>query len=368
MLKLNSKGRRIFKKKIQHEVYPQEVPYPVSRTGIAVSIFGTIVIVTLINLLVGWYLEDHTFNRGYWIITQKGKVLSSVDKPGYWLIVGDSSGNFGIVPDVLDKRLGTRSINLCTVADMLTMDDFFMVEEYIGRHGSPIGVLIVHAYDAWPREGEPGAFARSHWALKKIGEYLQLDSDALVQLLIKRYIPLYSESTTLASMSLMPRTAFLRRELPFTIQSNGFMPLLEASSGIEGDARLHLRQIKKIAPEISSFNRAGLQAIADLADRYQFNVYLVNSPMYEGLWYHADFRSYFNVIQDKLQQVAGNYPRLHLLHFDSDLRFSAEQMENVDHVIFPAAQIYTSRIANRIKVAGWKDNSNHSTRSSKIHF
>jgi len=368
MLKLPSKQRKIFKEKIQHEAYPEEKPYPVSRAGIVVSIFGTIVIVALINLLVGWYLEDRTFNRGYWIVTQKGKVLSSLKKPGYWLIVGDSSGNFGIVPDVLDKHLGIRSINLCTVADMLTMDDFFMVEEYIKRHGSPTGVLIVHAYDSWPREGKLGAFARSHWALNKIGGFLHLDSYALLQLLIKRYFPLYSESTTLASMSLMPKTAFLRRKPPFAIQPDGFMVLPEASSRVEDDARFHLKQIEKIAPEISLPNRLGLQAIADLADHHQFNVYLANSPMYDGLWHHAGFRSYFNVIQGKLKQVADNHPRLHLLHFDSDLRFSANQMENVDHVIFSAAKIYTSRVANGIQMAGWKDTLNHSTRSSKILF
>lgn len=360
---MNSREGIDFEKKMRHDVYPQEVPYPVSRTGIVVSIFGMIVIVALINLLAGWYLKDHTFNRGYWIITQKGKVLSSLDKSGYWLIVGDSSGNFGIVPDILDKRLGTQSINLCTIADMLTMDDFFMVENYIDRYGPPTGVLIVHAYDAWPREGELGAFARSNWPLEKIGKYLSLDGYGLVELAIKRYIPLYSESTTLTSMSFMPRTAFLRRELPFTIQSNGFMPLLEASSRVEGDAHFHLKRMTKIPSKISLFNEAGLQAIAGLAERYQFNVFLVNSPLYEGLWHHADFRTYFNSIQSKLKRIASNHPQLHLLHFDRDLMFSAGQMENVDHVIFSAAKIYTSRIASRIQAVGWRSNSEHSSGS-----
>lgn len=328
---------------------PPEIPAPHNWRDLAVLGLGVLFVVACFNMLAGWYLKDHTLNRGYWIVSQKGKLISSLQMRDYWLIVGDSSGNFGIVPELLDKQLGTKSVNLCTIADMLTMDDFFMVDAYINQHGPPAGVLMVHAYDAWPRQGEIGAFARSHWPVEKISTFLDLDGFDRLELLIRRYFPLFSESTTLTKMSLMPRTAFFRKGLPFTIYPDGYMPLLSASPGVDGDARFHLRRIKEIAPEISIPNQAGLQALADLAERYKFNVYMVNSPVYERLRQHQNFVNYFQTIQTKLLNIANRHQRLHMLPFGEDLTFSAKQMENVDHVIFSAAETYTAQVAARIQ-------------------
>ena len=210
---------------------------------------------------------------------------------------------------------------------------------------------MVHAYDAWPRLGELGAFARSNWPVRKISSFLNLGASEQMEMLIKRYFPLYSESTTLTKMSLMPRTAFFSRGLPFDIQPNGYMPLYVASSGVDDDAEFHLKRIQSISPEISRVNFFGLQALAKLAERYTFNVYMVNSPLYEKLLKYDEFLSYFSTIQRKLHRIAENHQRLHLLQFDETLSFSVKQMENVDHVIFSAAKAYTASIAGKIQDA-----------------
>ncbi|MHC4215475.1 MAG: hypothetical protein ACYSWP_19105 [Planctomycetota bacterium] len=334
-------------KKTRLKGWPQEKPISTTYKSVAISIFGAMVVVSLLNLLANWYLKDYTFNRGYWIITQKTKILSSLDTSEYWLVLGDSSGNFGIVPEILDQSLNVRSINLCTIADMLTIGDSFTLRDYIEGHGTPTGVLMVYAYNTWPRKGKIGAFARSHWPMLKIKKQLELDASGLIQLAIHRFFPIYSESTTLTSMSLMPRTAFLEG-IPFKIEPNGFMPLPEPSPGVLSDARHHLRQINEIEPVISSANLAGLMEIANLADDYGFNGYLVSSPLYAEIWQDPKFRLYFSTIQTKIETIASEYDRLFYLHFDTDLTFPADKMENVDHVILPAAKVYTSRVAERI--------------------
>lgn len=338
-----------FNNKSGGTVYPQEQTGPIGKAGFGLSLLGMLLVVICLNWFAGWYLEDHTLNRGYWIITQKGKLLDTLTMPGYWLIVGDSAGNFGVVPEVLDERLGVHTVNLCTVADMLTMDDFFMVEEYVARHGPPAGVLMVHVYDAWPREGELGAFARSNWGLKKISEFSQLDDFGFSRLLIKRYFPLYSESTTLAQMSLIPRTTFFRSGLPFAIKENGAMTVMADPPGVMRNTQAHLHYIKNAVPHISRTNLHGLEALAKIAQQYGFSIYIVNGPLYEGLWEHADFRSFFNMMQQEVKQVVERYPVMHQLPFDKDLLFPASEMENVDHLNVTAAKVYTARLAARIE-------------------
>ena len=132
------------------------------------------------------------------------------------------------------------------------------------------------------------------------------------------------------------------------------MPLLTPSTGIHNDARNHLNRIGQKVPVISTFNIAGLERILNLAELHNFNVYLTNSPLYAGIWYNSKFRSYFDKLQNKLERFSAVHSRLFFLRFDSDLTFPAEKMENVDHVIYSAAQIYTSRIAERIRASGWQ--------------
>jgi hypothetical protein len=260
----------------------------------------------------------------------------------------------GIVPEVLDRELGVRSVNLCTIADMLTVEDLFMLQTYIQRCGRPAGVLLVNTYNAWARKGEVGAFGRSRWPLWQTKDRLDMSFYECVEMLVARYLPLYSESRSITKMSLMPRTALIAflGDGPFRLGPNGYMSLEKpVPAGVLRDARLHLAQTEKGRPSISRPNLKALEDVARLAERHKFPVYMISSPLYRGLWRNKNFRRYFDDMQDKLKYVAGALPGLVFLGFGPDLTFKAEEMENADHVVFSAAKVYTARVAARIKSA-----------------
>ena len=341
-------------KGIRPHTWPRETGVRTTLSDIILSLVGTLLVVALLNIVVGWYLEKHTFNRGYWLITEKSRLLFSLREAGYWLILGDSSGNMGIVPEILDRELGVRSVNLCTIADMLAVGDLFMLEAYLRRCGRPAGVLLVHTYNAWPRKGEPGAFGRSQWSLWQIKDGLGMSHYEFAKMVASRYCPLFAESTTIKAMSLTPWTSLLAflENGPFHLEPNGLMVQQKpVPSGVLADARLHLNKTKGHQPFISQANLRAIRDIKRLAELHKFNVYLISSPLYIGLWRDQEFRRYFDEMQENVRRAAQDSKRLILLSFGVDLTFSKDEMENADHVIYSAAKVYTARVAARIRSA-----------------
>ncbi len=136
----------------KNQQLPQEIVTPVKSKEFLLSLLGTFIFIILFNFAAKLYLKENTTNRAYWLINEKWELLLNQKKPVDWLILGDSSCNQGVVPSIVDEKLNVNSINLCTIGDMLTLDDAWMLEKYIQRFGVPKNVLIVHVHDAWSRE------------------------------------------------------------------------------------------------------------------------------------------------------------------------------------------------------------------------
>ncbi len=327
----------------------EEIVKPAKSRGILISLLGTLIVVFLVNLLATWYLKKHTTNRAYWLIREKWEMLLGLKQPVDWLILGDSSCNQGLVPSIFNEKLDVTSLNLCTVANILTLNDAWMLDKYIQKFGPPQNVLIVHVSDIWYRSVD-------YWSLAKVplkwGYWGQLEPKITFsvrdtyKLFLRRYVSLYTENKSVASLfKIFLDTSNQNTE--FRLETDGFMVWNQPDPGrVKYDTEEQVKLIEGKKFDISRPNRQALEAIATLAKEHGFNVYLVNSPIYEGLYENKDFRAYYSQMQETLSTYALKNERLYYIR--EPITFPKEQMQNTDHLIYSAAKVYTNKLATEI--------------------
>ena len=98
---------------------------------------------------------------------------------------------------------------------------------------------------------------------------------------------------------------------------------------------------RRQTPLISEQNREALTRIAWLADHWQFDVYLVNAPLYDRLYEEADFRRYYEGTVRLVAGVVEVSPRFHYV-MRTPQTSPIEQLQGVDHVTEGAAAVYSS--------------------------
>ncbi|AOY84337.1 hypothetical protein BJP36_34850 [Moorena producens JHB] len=329
---------------------PEEIIGSANRRGVLLSLLGTLILVILCNFAAKWYLNDHRPNRGYWLVKEKWEMLLGLKQPVDWLILGDSSCNQGVVPSILNERLDVTSINLCTIGNMLSLNDAWMLEKYIQQSGAPKNVLIVHVYDVWHRGINFPLLARvplswGYWQELEPPLKIRLRGPGI--LFIERYFPLYSENKSLSLWFRFPLDTF-KEVRSYNIEEDGFMVWEKPNpSYVEAQKESHINFARNNQFNLSPYNRQALERIVALAEEYGFNVYLANSPMYEGLYEHEDFQAYFNQLQETLGAYAAKSERVHYI-FREPMTFPKEQMENADHLIYSAAKVYTNELVSEI--------------------
>lgn len=333
-----------------YEALAREVPVPSSVKGIWISVLGTFFIVLLANWAARAYLAEYTTNRGYWLVGKKWQMLKTMATPVDWLIVGDSSGNQGVVPEKWTDQVGGTAVNLCTVANLTLLDDIWMIERYIERFGPPENVLIVHVYDMWSRELAPAFVAKVPLFWKHVYGSLSalMNTKELSRLFLLRYVPLYSENTTLSKIVLdgifSPSRLFKRE---FRLAPGGYMKRMDARpQWVDYDASGHVKFVSENEFVLSKANSLAMRQLVVLAEGYETNIYITNSPIYEGLYASEPFQAYLSQVRQELESFAAQSEHIHYLPGVSV--FAGDQMENVDHVIYDAAVRYTEDVARAV--------------------
>ncbi|MGB7441864.1 MAG: hypothetical protein WA919_12405 [Coleofasciculaceae cyanobacterium] len=327
----------------------KEVIKPVKRRDILISILGTFILVLLINFAAGWYLQKNTPNRGYFLINQKWEMLLGLKQPVNWLILGDSSCNQGIIPSVLNEKLNVTSLNLCTIGDMLALNDAWMLDKYIKKLGVPQNILLVHVYDVWHRSANPrllGKIPLNLPNLQKLQPQISLSFKQLIQFFWWRYFPLNSESSSLANLLKHPIESYEQAK-SFKLEENGFMIWEKADPyGVEVDTKRHIKFTKDNRFKLSSPNHQALEKIAALAQHYNFNVYLANSPIHQKLSENEEFQAYYAQVKATLSTYAAQSEQIH--YISEPVTFSKYQMQNSDHLIYTSAKVYTQTVISQI--------------------
>lgn len=319
------------------------------------EILGSLILLVIANFFTLWYLDRYSTNFGYWVTHQKWNILARMDAPVDWLILGDSSCNQGVSPAIIEQQLGESAVNLCTIGNLTVLSDLWILEEYIQRFGAPKGVLIVHVYDVWERDLNPvllGFIPRpwGFWEDHTLGDSLLEDPDVRREVFLEHYVPLISQDTRLTNIL---RSAVFECSNPFEprgqMEANGFLPAEPAKPELVAqDSQQHLELLQGATPTISSINLNALQAIIAIAETYQFPVYLVNGPLYEGLYADLTLQAYLAQLQEQLETIADQAGGIHLVR--EVKTFPASELQLVDHLTLPGAEAYTHWLIQNVLI------------------
>ncbi|MCP5096979.1 MAG: hypothetical protein GY943_15630 [Chloroflexi bacterium] len=329
----------------------REIMPPSRKRSVGLTVLGTILVTLLINYAASWYLQSYPGNRGYWLVNQKWNMLQALEAPVDWLILGDSSGNQGVIPEVVVGDTAVSAINLATVANMTMVDDVWMLQIYIDQFGPPEKVVIVHAYDMWERNISHVFIAKASipWAdWNDLAPPLTLTFEDKSNIFTTRYVPIYAENKTLSNVIYNgvfgPDELFIKQ---YELAPGGNMPQLHPTPNIVLlDANTHIQHVSNRDFKMSNVNKAAIEQLILIAEANQLDVYLVNSPIYKGMFEDEGFNQYYGTVQGKIQSYTDQSEYVHFLDFTAP--FTENEMENIDHVIHSAAIKYSEMIAEEI--------------------
>ncbi len=317
-----------------------------------IDILGVIFLVFLMNWAALWYVDRFPQNRAYWLIKEKWRLLHTLKASVEWVVLGDSSGNQGVIPEQLTARLGGRSINLCTIGPMGLLNDAWMLETCIKKYGPPKNVIIVHAYDVWHRKKpKPILISRiplpwGFWDMMHPGP--ELDVHDKMDMFLSRYFPLYVEHSALRKVMRNPRNLFKN---DFVLTASGYMPCEKSNpQKVRADTKSHLKFVAENKAAISRMNQEALSRIITLAESHGIRVFFVNSPLYEGLFMEKGIQKYLADLQTILKKYTDD--KRYVYYLGDVATFPSGQMESVDHVTDSAAKMYTMAIADKVTKIG----------------
>lgn len=333
----------------EHDRLPSEVIHRSRPASVAATITGTLLTVVLINIGFNQHLASTPHNFGYWLVDYKWNLLERTNQPVDWLILGDSSGNQGVDPDVLEDTLGGEAINLCTIGHGLALNDALMLDEYLRRFPPPRAVIIVHVYDVWHRKMTQPFWARIPSSVTRRASYQPACAEGWrnqIRLFLHRYVPLDTQTKTLQKV-LQGRKTDATAEIGYF--DEGFLVTSRAYvDSVHDDTAGHLARLET-RPEfrMSDGNVAALKTIVALADDHDLPVFIMPAPIYEGLWSNPQIQKYWIDGMEQLQAIAASSPHVHC-PLIRPLTFPAEQMQNADHLTAIAARRYTLELARQV--------------------
>ena len=325
---------------------PKEYIPPSNWRSVVLASIGTLFIVLLFNFIAAWYLSHFSPNTGYLLIRAKWNIIGELKQHVDMLILGDSSGNQGVDPEVIKDELGMYSVNLCSIGQVGIINDALMLQSYLNNQKAPRAVLLVHAYDVWSREINLAALSQISCKWLHKDPILNLNLNQKISLYLNRYFPIYSQSSSLSQILKKPWLGFSRN---LELQPNGFMRRLEANPDeVIKDTKMSMAFIHRNLQPVSLPNRKALIKIGNLAEEYKFDVFIINSPLYEGLYSNKNFQRYFKDVMNEIDNIIKTNKRLHHI-LCTPITFSKEEMETVDHLTLGAAKIYTTRVIEKIR-------------------
>ncbi len=312
-----------------------------------ILIVGILGILAGANLLAIQWVQSCTQA----VIERRWHALLQVKQPSEWLILGDSTGNVGIIPEVFEQELGTTAVNFATVQEGFILNSAWMLDYYVHHVGIPRYVLMVNVHTTWMLNEKTwnkihllSQIPLAEEVRNQLQPSVPVNGIERLQIEVDRLFPLYSKNISLPNLIRDPWKSYQK--------CCGINP-----EGIVRIATSYPDRVVKALPGtlsyarearfmISDLNLQALKAMQVLAEQYQFDIYFVSSPLYEELFHHPDFQSYFRDFEKALTDWTAAHPRMHYLSSrEINLAFPKNQMENLEHVIEEGARIYTQRVA-----------------------
>lgn len=306
----------------------------------------TVLIVLLVTNFAVYFSGTFTnLDSGVFLIRHKWQLLRELDEPVDWLILGDSSANQGVNPDLFQTQDEGTVVNLGTVGNVLLIDDVWMLQDYIEEHGVPKNVVIVHVYDMWMRDADTSVFAHMPWDyMSDIGLFSSMKER--LELLWFRYVPLYQSEKQVFRAISYPKSMFTQ---PIRVTSDGFTRVDSPNPEIVAqDIDSHMTRILPEDFILSPTNQLAINELVKLANEHDMNVFIANSPIHEDLVGQEAFTNYFENVSRLLVNLDQSSPNIHyvLRHTPS---YDSSVMENVDHVTIEGANLFSSELFDEIR-------------------
>jgi hypothetical protein len=311
------------------------------------------VVVLVINVI--FIFTEAGIRRSYdmAIVSEKWQhILNPISSTPDFLILGDSSGLYGVSPSVLDSVLGTHSWNFCTFRPMTTIAHATMLHKFIEQHGVPKGILLVQVYDSWYKRLNPqylsqSSIYRDTW--EQFGDRGVFSLREKVSVTIGRILPITENRTRLAAFLKFP---WHKVKIHFSkgAQFRSTRRNLRGIRQIISDHLTHrIPSILEIPSPISKPHRIALEYVARLAIKHDFPVYIANGPIVEAVASQPEFVKAFARVDSALAGLTKDYPKVHYINLLS--RHPMKDMLNTpDHLLPHAADRYTSRLAKAIRM------------------
>lgn len=333
---------------------PELLPAPNPRR-IWINLVGSLLFILLFNMVVHFYLNAYTPNLAYWLVHHKWRTLQSMDEPLDWLILGDSSGNQGIVTVEFENLVNGSAYNFASAGAGVFLNDAWMLETYLERFEAPRGVVLVHIYDIWPRTERDWFMTRIPVPISDWDDYgipIETTPREKINAYVLKYIPLYAQERTLAS--LFSNIFWGKTQLfssPYHLEEGGYWkdPRSKSPVGVRNSTAEHIKWTNGTILNVSEVNQKSLEYMILLAEEHDFDLYYAVSPLHDELFAHENFQGYFLQFQDLLDEYDASHPNFHNLGLIST--FPAEQGLDSDHVNHEAALNYTYHLALKLLAA-----------------
>ena len=332
---------------------PEEKIIQLKKKSIIIVFSIVIVLVVLINIFFYYYLQNYISNNlGYVIVKKKWDLILKPNQNADVLILGDSSGNQGLKAELFASNLNLYALNLCTIGDLLLVDDSWMLQYYLSKHSPPKYVILIHVYDVWHRQNiQKILLSQFNFNLinsKNFCPNIKLNWFDKINIELSKYIPLIYQNQGISYILTHPKMIFKKNDKLF--DEYGYMPsTLVNTDNVQRDFNEHIDFLKNNDFKISELNFQALENIIELSKKYDFKLYIANSPIYEDLYEHSYFSKYYKDLSEFLDSIDRENENVYFIN-NPPLIFPTEVMENVDHIIDSASVVYTLKILNEIKI------------------
>lgn len=328
-----------------------ETPLATNRGRMAWTVLFTLAAVVIFNQAARHYLDHYTDKRSHWLIRNKWKLLQEQTRPVDWLILGDSSGNQGVIPGRLADHLGGSALNLCTIGNSLVVGDLWQLEILIRSSGPPRNIVLVHVYDVWARE-QISPFVLAHIPLPW-GFWSSLPGGyrpswrELWGIAVERYFVLYAQNETIQHRLRSPLTL---RHKNLQMTGDGFMPMYTSHpDSVRNDASNHIAALTGVF-HVSERNTKAFNELLEITQKHGINLYVIQSPLFDELNYAPEYQNYMRDYEWVISSLSWSYANVYIS--TNVCTFPAEQLESVEHVVGDAAEVYTDFVIAQIRASG----------------
>ncbi len=315
--------------------------------------FSIVLIANSALLFLG--VRHHNRQEGR-LLQAKWSLAGDSQRSFDWIVVGDSSGAFGVDPAILSQELSGSCVNLCTFGSMGIAGDAWMLERYLVNHRPPQGVIIVHAADVWAG-GQGDAFYQYAAAVpvptsSLLGHLICLGSrpsELFITLRYRDWFPLLLLKDYLRDRVGWLSTEQHSLEPPLSLPPDGASRLPASDARPEAVLEQSATYLSA-TPDNRSFDlryRWSLNRIVELAGKHRVSVYLANGPIAKPALQSPQFEKSLHPAAQHLSMLADVQPKLFYVLRDY-VAFAPEVMQNCNHVVGPAVDEYTRALAAAI--------------------